>query len=187
MSDIAEKWGKTVAERGFAQVPNHLLLLNQFLSEEGRLSPVELLVLMQLVGSWWRVNELPFPSMRTLAMRCGVSERQILRAVTRLEKLGLLKRVNRRSKGIIAANSYDLQPLVATLQQVAKAFPNEFPRKIASNPTARHGRSLREFVTFSPPVTVSPEVFANPEALSRLFADDDGDAPPEPKKGPKGG
>ena len=43
MNDIAEKWGRPVAERGFAQIPNYLLLLNQFLGRENRLAPVELL------------------------------------------------------------------------------------------------------------------------------------------------
>jgi hypothetical protein len=35
------------------QIPNYLLLLNQFLDEERRLSPVELMVMVQVVGSWW--------------------------------------------------------------------------------------------------------------------------------------
>ncbi len=130
MNDIAEKWGRPVAERGFAQIPNYLLLLNQFLGRENRLAPVELLVLIQLAGSWWRKGELPFPSMRTLATRCGASERQVHRAIGRLEALGLLKRVSRRSKGIIASNAYNLEPLVDILGEVAKAFPNEFPRKL---------------------------------------------------------
>lgn len=137
MSDVAEKWGDEVAERGFSQVPNHLLLLNQFLSTDKRLSPVELLVLLQLVGSWWKKDDLPFPSMMTLALRCGVSERQIQRSVARLEKLGLLQRVNRRKSGIIASNAYDLTPLVSILQQVAKAFPNEFPRAKAISAAKR--------------------------------------------------
>ena len=31
MSEVASKWGTPVAERGFAQIPNYLLLLNRFL------------------------------------------------------------------------------------------------------------------------------------------------------------
>lgn len=130
MSGIADKWGVPVAERGFAQIPNYLLLLNQFLDKEHRLSPVELLVLFQLTGSWWRKDSMPFPSMGTLAVRCGVSERQIQRAVNQLVKIKLIERVNRRSKGIIASNAYDLAPLVEILGEIAKAFPNEFPRNV---------------------------------------------------------
>lgn len=130
MSDIAGKWGEAVAARGFAQVPNYLLLLNQFLDSDHRLSPVELLVLFQLVGNWWRKGEMPFPSMSTLAVRCGVSERQIQRAVNQLVKIGLIGRVKRRARGIISSNAYNLDPLVALLNDVAKVFPTEFPRNV---------------------------------------------------------
>jgi predicted transcriptional regulator len=131
MSDVLEKWGKEVAERGFAQIPNYLLLINQFLAEDKRLSPGELNVLLQLVGSWWRVSEMPFPSLKTIAVRAGISDRQAQRAVTRLETLNLIKRTKRKGAGgLIASNAYDLAPLVQFLGKVAKAFPNEFPRKI---------------------------------------------------------
>lgn len=133
MSDVEEKWGKDVAERGFAQIPNYLLLINQFLAEEKRLSPAELNVLMQLVGSWWRKSEMPYPALKTIAVRAGISDRQAQRAVTQLEKTGLLKRTKRQGKGgLIASNAYDLSPLVTFLGTVAKAFPNEFPRKISA-------------------------------------------------------
>lgn len=130
MSEIADKWGGLVAARGFAQVPNYLMLINQFLSEERRLSALELLLVLQLVGTWWRKGDKPFPSMGTLAARCNVSVRQIQRSITRLESIGLLTRVSRRRKGMVASNAYDLEPLVALLDDVAKAFPNEFPRNI---------------------------------------------------------
>lgn len=130
MSDIAEKWGEAVAGRGFAQIPNYLLLLNQFLDEESRLTPIELLVLFQLAGAWWQKDKQPFPSIRTLAARCGASDRQLQRSLNHLVELELIARVKRRSRGIIASNAYDLSPLVAFLNKVSKAFPNGYPRKI---------------------------------------------------------
>lgn len=130
MSEIVEKWGKPVAERGFSQVPNYLLLLNGFIDQEDRLSPTEMLVLIQLCGMWWKKNDAPYPSMRTLAVRCGTSERQIARAIKRLEEIPLIKRQRRRTKGLIASNSYDLGPLVEMLGVVAKVYPNEFPRNV---------------------------------------------------------
>jgi predicted transcriptional regulator len=144
MSDMVEKWGTAVAERGFAQVPNYLLLMNQFLEEESRLTSAELLILIQLVGSWWKKDDLPFPSMSTLARRTGVSARQVQRAINRLESLGLLKRSKRKASGIVASNAYDLTPLSAVLKDIAKAYPNEFPRNVVpggkrrSRPTRGH-------------------------------------------------
>jgi len=130
MSDLIEKWGEEVAQRGFAQVPNYLLLLNSFLGEEKRLSPVELLVLIQLVSSWWKKEDLPFPSVNTLATRVGSSTRQVQRALKRLEEDKFIKRVTRRTRGVIASNAYDLTPLGEILSDVAKMYPNAHPRNI---------------------------------------------------------
>ncbi|HEX3919143.1 MAG TPA: helix-turn-helix domain-containing protein [Caulobacteraceae bacterium] len=130
MVAMAEKWGEGVAGRGFAQIPNYLLLLNNFLERDDRLKPVELLVLLQLVGTWWRKGELPFPSVSTLAVRCGTSTRQIQRALAHLESIGMLRRVKRRRQGIIASNAYDLEPLTEMLGEIAVTYPNDFPRRI---------------------------------------------------------
>ena len=130
-SEVATKWGEVVARRGFAQLPNYLINLNQFIDKEERLSPLELLILIELAAAWWRRDEMPFPSMRTLSVRCGTSERQVLRAISHLEELKFLKRVKRRTKGIISSNAYDLEPLVSMLEAVAKAYPTEHPRNLS--------------------------------------------------------
>ena len=138
MSEVANKWGKSVAERGFAQIPNYLIHLNQFAAKEDRLSPLELLILIELAAAWWKRDEKPFPSMRTLSTRCGTSERQVLRAISHLEELSLLKRVKRRKQGIISSNAYDLEPLVSQLDSVASAFPPEHPRNVSGNKKSEH-------------------------------------------------
>jgi DNA-binding transcriptional MocR family regulator len=164
MSDVATKWGQAVAERGFAQIPNYLLLLNQFLGDEARLKPAELLLLIQLVGNWWHKDKLPFPSIRSLAQRCGVSERQVQRALLRLEKLGFVKRVSRRTHGIIQSNSYDLTPAATILNQVAAAYPNAFPRKVGSTrKLTTADRSLLAAIKLPPPVPPPSENDDKPE------------------------
>lgn len=128
MAEISDKWGERVASRGFAQLPNYLVQLNQFLGDDN-LTPVELLVLIQLSATWWKKDDLPFPSVATLAARCGVSPRQVQRALNRLEELKLIQRVKRRTRGIISSNAYDLAPLVEFLDDLAKVFPNAYPRR----------------------------------------------------------
>lgn len=130
VSDMMTKWGEDVAGRGFAQVPNYLLLLNQFLGSDSRLSPTELLILIQLVGAWWKKDEMPFPALKTLGARAGVSDRQAQRAITKLEEEGYLKREKRKRGRLIASNAYNLEPLVTVLKDVAKAFPNDSVRRI---------------------------------------------------------
>lgn len=88
------------------------------------------MILVHLVGAWWRTGEMPYPSLKTLAMRSGVSDRQAQRAVSRMEGLGFIQRVKRKNGSLIASNAYDLKPLVSFLGHVAKAFPNEFVRKV---------------------------------------------------------
>lgn len=144
MSDMVGKWGEAVAGRGFAQIPNYLLLLNQFLDEAKRLSPAELLVIIQLVGAWWVRDEMPFPALKTLAARSGISDRQAQRAVSRLEEMNLIKRVKRKQSGMIASNAYDLTPLVEFLGEVAKAFPNEFVRKVRKEDAQKLGKLLEQ-------------------------------------------
>ena len=128
-SAVEAKWGQKIADRGFAQTPNYLLFINQFIDDDIRLKPVELLVLVQIAATWWVKSEMPFPSIRTLATRCGTSERQVIRALAKLEDLGLIKRAKRRQKGLIASNVYNLEPLVQQLELVADAFPNAFPKQ----------------------------------------------------------
>jgi DNA replication protein DnaD len=130
MQDIVSKWGREVAERGFAQVPNYLMQINLHVHDDHKLSPAEMVVLLQLVASWWKVNEMPFPSMSTLAQRAGISERQVQRAIKALEQKGYLTKAKKKIKGVIASNVYDLSPLVKILQTVAEHFINKHPRNI---------------------------------------------------------
>lgn len=133
MSDILTKWGKEVAERGFAQIPHYLMHINMFVGDEHKLSPAESLVLLHLVATWWKKDEMPFPSMNTLAQRIGISERQVQRAIKSLEQKGYISKEKKRVKGIIASNVYDLTPLVQILKDAAEAFVNKYPRQIKEN------------------------------------------------------
>jgi predicted transcriptional regulator len=130
MQDMLSKWGRDVAERGFTQVPNYLLQINMFVHDDHKLSPTEMVVLLHLVATWWKKNEMPFPSMNTIADRAGISERQVQRSIKALEQKGYLKKTKKKIKGVIASNVYDLSPLVKVLDEVAKHFINKHPRQI---------------------------------------------------------
>lgn len=130
LPDVVDKWGAAVAARGFAQIPNYLLEVNRFIDPSLRLKPLELLILIELIGSWWKKSDQPFPSMKTLALKCGSSERQVHRALTVLESAKLISKSKRRVKGIISSNSYDLQPLVEALAVISENFINDYPRTV---------------------------------------------------------
>jgi len=73
---------------------------------------------------------MPYPSMRTLADKAGISERQVQRSINSLEKKGYFKKDRKKIKGVIATNSYDLTPLVEMLKIVAEHYVNKYPRNI---------------------------------------------------------
>jgi len=127
---IVKKWGKKVSERGFTQIPIYLLNINRFLSSDFKLKPTELMVLFHLVSTWWKVDENPFPSMATLAVRCGVSSRQVQRSINKLDSLGFISRKSRKQQKMILSNSYSMKPLVLILSAIAEEFPTEYPRKV---------------------------------------------------------
>lgn len=130
MQDISSKWGKEVAERGFTQIPNYLIRINMFVHDDHKLSPTETIVLFHLIASWWKKDEMPFPSLSTLAEQIGISQRQVQRSVNTLEEKGYIKRMKKKVKGVIASNVYDLSPLVEILNTVAGHFINKHPRNI---------------------------------------------------------
>jgi predicted transcriptional regulator len=135
MSDIVEKWGLQVAERGFTQIPNYLLIINSFVHEDHKLSPAEMIVLLHLISSWWKKDEMPYPSMNTLADRIGISQRQVQRSIKTLEEKSYLKKGKKKIKGVIATNIYDLTPTVQILNTVAEHFINKHPREIKTKKT----------------------------------------------------
>lgn len=136
MHDMLSKWGEEVAGRGFTQIPNYLLYINMFVHEDHQLSPTEMLILIHLIATWWNKDEMPFPSMKTLAERSGISERQVQRAIKALEEKGYLKKMKKKLKTVIASNVYDLTPTVKILEEVAEHFVNEHPRNIKNKKTS---------------------------------------------------
>lgn len=128
-----QKWGSAAITAGFSILPNHLISLNQFLPEERRISPTEMLVVMQIISSWWSKERLPFPSKATLALRAGLSSRQVQRALTALEQKGYIERLTRYNRSQArASNQYDLAGLVGAVNQAAESHPNAFKRQAQS-------------------------------------------------------
>lgn len=130
MSDILSKWGNAVASRGFTQIPNYLLRINMFVHEDHQLSATETLILIHLISAWWKEDEMPFPSMRSLAEYSGISERQVQRAIKALDEKKYLVKTKKKVKTVISSNVYDLRPTVKILEEVAEHFDNVHPRKI---------------------------------------------------------
>ena len=125
----SDRWGDAAMRGGFTMVPNYLVAINQFATDDRRVTPTEFFVLVAVLMSWWSGTKAPFPSKTTLSSRTGLSTRQVQRALSGLEKKRYLRRVERYTAGRgRTSNSYDLKGLVSELEQAATENPNLFPR-----------------------------------------------------------
>ena len=76
-----ELWGDALSY-GFVGVPT-LLLKHQ---GDLQISPQEMVVLLNLLASWWEAGNLPFPRTTTIASRSGLSVRVVQRQLLSLER-----------------------------------------------------------------------------------------------------
>ena len=82
-------WGDAITERsGFVAVPMSLLKLQSKLG----LDPVDLGVVVNLLGYRWTSEAGVFPRNSIIAKRMGVSERTVQRSTQKMIKLGLITR-----------------------------------------------------------------------------------------------
>jgi len=114
-----DKFGVAVMKHGYTMLPN-LLIQAQGKLEVGH---AEFNVLVQLISHWWEADKNPHPAKETIARRMGISGRQVQRYLTRLEKAGLIERIERFAghKAQIS-NAYSLKGLVNKLAEIEPEF-----------------------------------------------------------------
>lgn len=95
--NIVLKGADVLSQRGFTQVPNHLLRSN-------KISAGAKLAYAMLLSYAWQ-NEFCFPGQERLAQDMGVTSRSVVSYIKELEKEQFLK-VQRRGQG--RANLYEL-------------------------------------------------------------------------------
>lgn len=129
---LVNKWGDAL-NRGFVVVPSTLLHYQHQLA----IGDGELIVLMHLIMSWWKVDEYPFPRAETIAKRMGISTRTVQRHLDSLVKKELIKRfwTSERRSAHRATTQYDLSGLVGKLKEVGamglKAQDTSLPTLVA--------------------------------------------------------
>lgn len=116
---LAGIWGNSVADHGYVGVPHVMLAMQARMG----LNPTQALVLLQLLDYWRQPGRPPFPSIRMLATRIGLKERQLRRILNDLEEGGFITR-NRRTllRGGQTSNSFDLSGLVAKVKALEPEY-----------------------------------------------------------------
>ena len=107
-SAIAKRWGKPLTDAGWTAVPNTILEYQH----ELKLDSVDINILLHLWQRWWERNNLPHPSMSTIAGAMGVDRSTVQRHIRKMEGIGLLKRKFRKtSKNNNLTNEYEFSGL----------------------------------------------------------------------------
>lgn len=111
-----DQWDVEVNRKfGLCLIPSLLLRSQQQMG----LNPTQLLLLVQLCDLSDDPGQHPAPSKKTLSERLGLSERQIQRHLSELEKAGLISRIEcQRPDGGLSANEYDLTGLKMALKKL---------------------------------------------------------------------
>jgi hypothetical protein len=122
-----EKWGDAL-NAGFQLVPDVLLKHQDRLG----LTPVDLVVLLNVLMHWWFADQLPFPKTALIARRMGVGQRTVQRSLQRLEQRGLIERVKGQKPG--DATRFDPSALAHRLVPLAQRDPGYRERAIMTRP-----------------------------------------------------
>lgn len=105
-----KKWSKTLWAPGFAAIPIVILKYQR----ELKLDATDINIILHLVRHWWTAERLPYPSKAEIAGCMGISKSTVQRHVRKLEKAGLIKRIERHDSkhGGQSMNQYELQGLI---------------------------------------------------------------------------
>lgn len=114
--ELEAKWGKDVIKAGYTVIPNVLLEHQHQIG----LDATDLAILAQIVRFWWYEDNLPHPGKVRLATHLGVHSRTVQRRIARMERAGLLERIERHTKGAQRSNFYRLTGLIERAQHYAQ-------------------------------------------------------------------
>lgn len=108
---VKDKWLGAVTEgSGFVAIPMALLRLQTKL----KLTPTDMVVLINLLAHWWDPERAVFPRSTTIAIRMGVAKRTVQRSTRKMVNAGLIKR-EFLERGGQSRRTFQFTPLAARL------------------------------------------------------------------------
>jgi DNA-binding HxlR family transcriptional regulator len=118
-SSIDTIWGKDVVSHGYVAVPAILIRSQHRLG----ISPTQINIIVQLLEYWIDPARKPFPTKRDLANRIGLNEKTIQHNIRELEKAGMVRREQRKTKsGDWNSNIYHLDGLIMKVRKLEPEF-----------------------------------------------------------------
>jgi hypothetical protein len=87
-----EKWSKPLMDAGWNAIPSVIIEKQEALG----LDAIDMNIIVHLSNYWWTAENLPHPSVGTIAKAIGVKSRTVQKRIKALEELGLMNRIERR-------------------------------------------------------------------------------------------
>jgi DNA-binding transcriptional regulator YhcF (GntR family) len=112
-----KKWTKPLMEAGWNAIPSIIIEKQEALG----LDALEMNIIMHLSNYWWTADNLPHPSVETIAKALGVKPRTIQKRISRLQALGFMTRIERRHTRFGSdTNLYSFEGLISAVQPYAQ-------------------------------------------------------------------
>lgn len=132
-----KKWSKTLMDAGWTVIPSIIIEKQASFG----LDALDMNIILHLVQYWWLPENLPHPSVGTIATAVGVRPRTVQKRIKALEELGLMKREERRyTKNGSTTNLYSFEGLI----EAAKPFAKEKQAEKAKTQEAKKARIARK-------------------------------------------
>lgn len=111
--------------------PGWTVLPNVIIEKQAALglTTTDVCILLHLAKFWWEAGRAPFPAKKTIALAIGVTPRTVQRRIEAMEKLGLIRREERRTDHGSNTNLYHLDGLIAKAKPFAKEAIQEKERR----------------------------------------------------------
>jgi len=86
-----EKWTVTLMDAGWTAIPSILLEKQHAFG----LDAIDINIILHLARHWWRKDNPPYPSKKTIAECMGIDISTVRRRIATMEKKGLVRRIYR--------------------------------------------------------------------------------------------
>lgn len=132
-----QKWSKSLMAAGWNVIPNIIIEKQAALG----LDALDMNIVLHLSHYWWQRDNAPHPSVATIAAAIQVTPRTVQKRIAALEKLGFLKREERRfTQNGSMTNRYHFDGLI----EAAKPYADEKAREIVAATEAKRQRLARK-------------------------------------------
>jgi len=131
------KWSRPLMEAGWNAIPSIIIEKQQALG----LDAVDMNIIIHLSNYWWTADNLPHPSVKTIADAIGLKPRAVQKRIKALDDLGLVTRQQRRKTRLGSdTNLYSFEGLI----NAALPFAEEKLQKRADRQKEEQQRLARK-------------------------------------------